>query len=63
VKEKELNVAVKRNKVEVRITLPHTGVRKLTQVRVCVHVCVCVLVLRQAGQFVGSLNAQRGPLM
>ena len=32
-KETELNVAVRRNKVEVRITLPHTGVRKLTQVR------------------------------
>eukprot|EP00624_Nannochloropsis_granulata_P004964 evm.model.NODE_35146_length_38824_cov_40.990341.11 len=31
VKETEVNVAVKRNKVEVRVTLPQSGVRKLTQ--------------------------------
>lgn len=33
VKETELNVVVKRNNLEVRITLPHTSVRKLSQVR------------------------------
>lgn len=42
VKETELNVAVKRNKVEVRITLPHTAVRKLTQASVLGCVCTCM---------------------